>query len=294
MNQLMTSLDRPFIVLDGGLSTALEILGCELNTSLWTGELLRSNPQNIKAAHQAYVNSGAQIVITSSYQISYSGCLKFGWSTEDVDNALILSTQLAKETGVKVAASIGTYGASLADGSEFHGNYEVSDELLKEFHYRRLIILASTSPDYLAIETCPDLKEATIILQLIKELNITIPCWISFSCKENGLINSGIPFAHAVDICQSLGATYIGINCTHPQYITELLQSVSRKDISYVVYPNSGKSFNVETRLWEGESNCFVYNDIVDWIQLGAKIIGGCCDVGKTDIAKLSSICSNI
>jgi len=140
------------IKLDGGLSTALENNGNKLTTSLWTGELIRTNPAQITKAHLDFINAGAQIIITSSYQLSYTGCGARGWSEDETNQALIASTLLAKnaviESGkdVKVAASVGPYGASLADGSEYKGNYGVSKQVLKDFHAKRLEILISTSP----------------------------------------------------------------------------------------------------------------------------------------------------
>ena len=85
------------IKLDGGLSTALENNGNNLNTSLWTGELLLSNPGEITKAHLDFIDAGAQIIITSAYQLSFAGCQKRGWSDDQTQRALIASTQLAKE-----------------------------------------------------------------------------------------------------------------------------------------------------------------------------------------------------
>jgi len=113
------------IKLDGGLSTALENNGNKLTTSLWTGELIRSNPAEITKAHLDFINAGAEIIITSAYQLSYPGCGERGWSEQETDQALFTSTQLAKDAvdqsgkAVKVAASVGPYGASLAEGSEY-------------------------------------------------------------------------------------------------------------------------------------------------------------------------------
>ena len=157
------------MLLDGGLSTALEQLGNNLNTSLWSGELLRTAPDQIEAAHKAFVDAGAQIIITSSYQISMDGCALRGWNESEVRDALLLSTELARNasagTDVKVAASVGPYGASLADGSEYRGNYGRTKTQLKDFHRMRLQVLIESNPDVLAIETIPELTEAEAILE---------------------------------------------------------------------------------------------------------------------------------
>jgi len=278
------------IKLDGGLSTALENNGNKLTTSLWTGELIRTNPAQITKAHLDFINAGAQIIITSSYQLSYTGCGARGWSEDETNQALIASTLLAKnaviESGksVKVAASVGPYGASLADGSEYKGNYGVSKQVLKDFHAKRLEILISTSPDYLALETMPDTFEVEVLLDLLTDC--PIPFWVSYSCKEGNQTNAGQDFQSAVELAQS--AMAVGINCTKPELITDLLRS-AKSNKPYVVYPNSGRVWDAVKKEWTG-SAAVGFNDqlIQEWMESGAEIIGGCCGIGAVEIAALN------
>ena len=277
-----------FTLLDGGLSTALESLGESLNSSLWTGELLRRDPERIRDAHQLYVDAGAKILISSSYQISFMGCKRVGWSEGDVHSALLLSTELARFSGIKVAASVGPYGAALADGSEYRGNYKVTFDGLKDFHRRRLEILVDSKPDYLAIETIPELREAQAILEVIAEIGADIPYWISFTCSSNQSISSGELFSEAVKVVgQSNGAMAVGINCTAPHLITPLLSNV-KSDLPFIVYPNSGRKWDSETKTWQGSESDSLYSfELENWISLGASIIGGCCSIGPKEITKL-------
>ncbi len=280
------------MLLDGGLSTALEKLGNTLNTSLWSGELLRTAPDQIQAAHKAYVDAGAQVIITSSYQISMEGCALRGWSEGDVRQALLLSTKLARKatqgTNVLVAASVGPYGASLADGSEYRGNYGKSKKWLKDFHRSRLHILIESNPDLLAIETIPELTEAQAILELLDEHEVKIPYWVSFSCKDDKHISSGESFKDAVKLVSGrVGAVGVGINCTAPEFITPLLTS-ARSRIPFVVYPNSGRVWNAEIKEWVGPpTSGFSEMQIYEWKERGAKLIGGCCSVGPEEIAQM-------
>jgi homocysteine S-methyltransferase len=278
------------IKLDGGLSTALENNGNKLTTSLWTGELIRTNPAQITKAHLDFINAGAQIIITSSYQLSYTGCGARGWSEDETNQALIASTLLAKnaviESGksVKLAASVGPYGASLADGSEYKGNYGVSKQVLKDFHAKRLEILISTSPDYLALETMPDTFEVEVLLDLLTDC--PIPFWVSYSCKEGNQTNAGQDFQSAVELAQS--AMAVGINCTKPELITDLLRS-AKSDKPYVVYPNSGRVWDAENKVWTGSAAIGFSDELVSqWIKAGAEIVGGCCGIGAAEIEQLA------
>jgi len=275
--------------LDGGLSTALENNGNKLTTSLWTGELILVNPSEITKAHLDFINAGADIIITSSYQISYLGYSKRGWSESKTDQALRGSTQLAKDAvlksgkSVKVASSIGPYGAALADGSEYKGNYGVTKSALKDFHARRLEVLISTSPDLLALETMPDTFEVELLLELLSDC--PIPYWVSYSCKAGNQTNAGQSFTEAVSLAKD--AMAVGINCTAPELITDLLLSAEGVK-PFVVYPNSGRSWNAKTKEWEGSSETgFDELLIKSWILAGAQIIGGCCGIGADEILNL-------
>jgi homocysteine S-methyltransferase len=278
------------IKLDGGLSTALENNGNKLTTSLWTGELIRSNPAEITKAHLDFINAGAEIIITSAYQLSYPGCGERGWSEQETDQALITSTQLAKDAvdqsgkAVKVAASVGPYGASLADGSEYKGNYGVTKSVLKDFHARRLELLISTSPDYLALETMPDTFEVEVLLELLADC--PTPFWVSYSCKVGNQTNAGQSFQAAVDLAKD--AMAVGINCTKPELITDLLRSASSSK-PFIVYPNSGRVWDAKNKVWTGSGSAGFSNQLKsEWVGAGAQIIGGCCGIGAAEIEQLT------
>ena len=195
------------LLLDGGLSNLLEARGCDLNHQLWTARLLDQNPEAIVQAHLAYIKSGARCIITSSYQASIPGLMQVGFS-RDRSEALILQSirlaelaiQQALETGIikarpLIAASVGPYGAYLADGSEYRGNYGVSDEVLRSFHLERIQILERSNADILACETIPSLQEATVLADIL--VNVKKPAWVSFSCKDEQHIHDGSKLRHA-------------------------------------------------------------------------------------------------
>ncbi len=282
-------MSKDFILLDGGLATALEGLGNSFRSELWTGELLKSAPTQIRDAHAAFVKAGAQIIITSTYQISFQGCLAKGWTHEEVVDALKLSVQLARDAkSPLVAASIGPYGAYLADGSEYRGNYDVTEEELIAFHKERLEILIACKPDYLAIETIPEIREARLLLELLENLENMIPLWIAFSCKDGEHLSSGDLFSDAAKLSKELGAEYVGINCTSPEFVTSLLKS-ARESAPFVVYPNAGKTWNAKLKQLEGSAVKLSDEHIEQWVTCGATIIGGCCGIGPKEISEVKT-----
>ncbi|WNC67708.1 homocysteine S-methyltransferase [Thalassotalea nanhaiensis] len=286
----------PFII-DGGLATQLESSGFNLNNNLWSAKLLLENPDAIVDAHLAYLNAGAKCIISASYQASIQGFIDLGLTLAEAESTIKSSVELARKavdkymqinpTHVKpiVAASIGPYGAFLADGSEYTGDYQISDHQLCQFHQRRLHLLASTSADILACETIPNEQEALILSDLIAAQ--TKPAWMSFSCSDEKHISGGSLIKDAAKKLQSnQNIIAIGINCTSPQFIESLIQELKRVTTKHiVVYPNSGECFHADTKTWHGTADpieCAVAAK--SWANNGADIIGGCCRMGPAHI----------
>ena len=305
------SLDKLFketntIIVDGALATELEFLGCDLNDSLWSAKILLEQPHLIKQVHYSYFDAGADVGISASYQATIDGFVKKGYSIEQAKEAIKQSMTLLNEArnewwnnvGQKtnrsfplLAGSVGPYGAFLADGSEYNGNYNVSDERLKQFHRSRIQLLWSNGAEILAAETIPSLNEAKIIAELVSEINGE--CWISFSCKSEELISNGELIedcAAELDSIESVKA--IGINCTPPQYVESLIKAIKRKTSKpIVVYPNSGLEYDSINKQWIGENTCVSYHSYASvWQKAGASMIGGCCKTTPEMIKEVAKI----
>lgn len=290
------------LLIDGGLSNVLEEQGNDLNHKLWSAKLLESKPEAIIQAHYDYLKSGAKCIITSSYQASILGFMENGYN-RTMSEALLLKTVQLAETAIDhaleakliefkplIAASIGPYGAYLADGSEYHGNYGVSDKILKDFHIDRIRLLDVSNVDFFACETIPSIQEAKVLSEILTKTNKS--AWVSFSCKDEHHLNDGTNIEECVSIFTNHPNVFaIGVNCTAPKYISELIKSIKLKSGSkkIVVYPNSGEAYNAESKTWLGLSNPKLFVDMAkEWEMLGADIIGGCCRIGPEHIKSIS------
>jgi homocysteine S-methyltransferase len=292
------------IVLDGGLSNQLEAQGADLRDSLWSARLLNDDPAEITKAHAAYYAAGAQVVITSSYQASFQGFATRGIDQAAAARLLRRSVELAREAELAaaaadreaagyavrsrprwVAASIGPYGAVLADGSEYRGRYGLSVADLEAFHAPRLETLIGAMPDLLAMETVPDLDEALALMNLVRGTGV--PCWLSFSAVGRKT-RAGQPLAEAFAVAADVDEVIaVGVNCCAPQDVhaaVEIASSVTGKPV--VVYPNSGESWDATTRTWRQEST-FDAGLVHSWIDAGARLIGGCCRIGPDAIRQV-------
>ena len=288
------ALNEP-IVLDGGLSTALEQQGADLAGALWTARLLGEEPERIAAAHRAFYAAGARVATTASYQASVEGLVAAGYDAAEARRLITLSVTIARDVrdelaetapGLLVAASVGPYGAFLADGSEYTGRYGVAAARLRDFHAPRLELLAEAGPDLLAVETIPDADEAEVLVALLDEVGL--PAWFSYSVR-GAATNAGQPLgaAYAV-LAGSRSVVAAGVNCSDQADVLGAVEAaVAATGLPAVAYPNRGGSWDADAKTW-------AYGDPVDldlvetWVAAGARLVGGCCGNGPADIAALA------
>jgi len=284
-------------VLDGGLSNALVDRGHDLSSTLWTARLLRDAPDEIAAVHRTYFGAGARIATTASYQASVDGFAAAGVDRTEAERLIRRSVTIARDVrdelagdGVErlVAASVGPYGAVLADGSEYIGRYGLSATRLRDFHGPRLELLASAQPDLFAVETVPDLDEAQVLVALIGEFGL--PAWVSYSI-DGATTRAGQPLADAFAVAASSDAVIaVGVNCCPPADVVSAVElAVATTGRPAVAYPNRGDSWDAATRSWRGDG-AFDPAPAVDWVAAGARYVGGCCRVGPADIAAVATL----
>jgi homocysteine S-methyltransferase len=187
-----------------------------------------------------------------------------------------------------VAGSVGPYGASRADGSEFSGHYGVSRQALADFHGPRLEELARSGADLLAIETIPSPVEAEVILQLLHAWP-ALGVWVSFSCRDEGHVSEGLSIeAAAAPLVSHPQVLAVGLNCTAPRFASALLRRLQRvTDKPLVAYPNSGEEWDAGRRCWTGAGHFDPTADGAAWYRAGARLIGGCCRTTPQTIRSL-------
>lgn len=298
--------NQKIVIADGATGTELERKGYDIKDSLWSAKFLMDNPQVICEVHRDYLDAGSDCITTLSYQATFEGFMKKGLSEDEAKKIIESSVKLAIDTRDEfwnnldnkdnrakplVAASIGPYGAFLADGSEFTGNYGLNEDELVSFHQKRMKTIIDANPDILACETVPCLMEAKAYVKLLEQFPNT-QAWISFSAKDGKHINSGESIkecAKYLDAQKQIAA--IGINCTAPQYIESLIQEI--KEVStkpIIVYPNGGAVYDGLTKTWSTQANNSTYGKMAQmWYEKGASIIGGCCQTTPSDIEQISN-----
>ena len=301
---------RGIVVLDGGLATQLEAQGNSLADALWSARLLLENPGEIVRAHLAFYRAGAAVATTASYQATFEGFAVRGIDHAGAIGLLRQSVALASEARAAwqaerppadllpllVAASIGPYGAFLADGGEYTGRYGRSVAQLRDFHRERLEVLTDTEADLLACETIPELEEGVALVELL-EATPGARGWLSFSCADGARLRSGAAVEEAFALAEeSSRVLAVGVNCTAPEFVDELLaraRSATAKPL--IVYPNSGEGWDPDAKTWIGAAGPTVDGPAARrWIEAGATIVGGCCRVSPGQIEAVSAMVATI
>jgi homocysteine S-methyltransferase len=285
--------DNTALIADGGLATELEARGHDLSDALWSARLLVDDPQEITAVHAAFFRAGAMIATTASYQASFDAFAANGIGRDDTARLLRRSVELAKtardEVGVaggQVAASVGPYGAALADGSEYRGRYGLSVAQLEHWHRPRLEVLAEAGADVLALETIPDIDEAEALVNLVRSLGVQ--AWLSYTI-DGTRTRAGQPLADAFAVTAGVPEIVaVGVNCCAPDDVLPAIGPARETGKPVIVYPNSGECWDGGRRAWVGTSR-FSSRLAVQWVAAGARVVGGCCRVRPADIAELAA-----
>ena len=256
--QALLAEGRPVLV-DGGLSTALEALGEDLDDPLWTARVLRDAPGRVLAAHRAFVAAGAEIVISASYQAP--------------DELLAESVRIARRR----ARSSPPRSRPTAPCSRAGRSTRATTPCPTAGTSGGCGCCSRAGRDCVAIETQPRLDEAVAIAALLDGID----GWVTFTCRDGERTWHGERIEDAVAAVAAVPAVAaVGVNCTAPEFVGELLRRArSVTDLPLIAYPNAGGRWDPASNTWSAAGG---FADFT-----GAQVIGGCCGVGPAGIAAL-------
>lgn len=293
-------------VIDGAMSTALEELGYNTQSELWTAAAIIDRPDLIYKVHFNYLKAGADLIMTDTYQANIDAFKKLGYSEPEskgfISHAVKIAQQARddyeKETGkhAYIIGTVGPYGAYLADGNEYRGDYNLSFDEYKSFYYEKIKLIINAGADVIGIETQPKLSETKAILSIIHTLS-PIPVYVSFTLKDATHISEGIKLSRAVaNVAIDPYVSAIGVNCTKLEIVESalhIMKKVTKKPL--IIYPNTSAKYNIKTKKWTKSSNSKDFKDyIIKWYNAGAQLIGGCCTTLPKEINEISYFVNKI
>lgn len=301
--------NKEIIVLDGGFATQLS---CHVTKQidgdvLWSARFLATDPEAVINSHLDFIRAGADVIMTNTYQASV-GLFMEHLNLNEVEayNLIKKAVELTKTAvqryaeefpGSKkplVCGSVGPYGASLHDGSEYTGSYAktTTAQTMRDWHIPRIKALLEGGVDILALETIPCKLEAEMLVRLLKEEFPEAKAWLTFSVRDDGKSTAfGENFQETATYCYDLNPNQIlavGMNCLAPRLVESFITGINKNrkgnPIPLIVYPNSGESYNVELG-WINRDKCEPVETYVSkWLDLGVSWIGGCCRTYARDV----------
>jgi len=293
------------LILDGALATELEARGCNLADTLWSAKVLMENPELIYQVHYDYFAAGANVAITASYQATPLGFAARGLDSGQASALIRQSVTLAQrarddyraasgsEAPLLVAGSVGPYGAYLANGAEYRGDYALPAAEMKDFHRPRVAALLEAGVDLLACETLPSFGEIQALISLLAEFPHS-SAWFSFTLRDAQHLSDGTPLSKVAEVINGAPQVVaIGLNCVALESVTPALQTLQAlTDKPLLVYPNSGEQYDAVSKSWHSApSGCTLHDKFPEWQQAGARLIGGCCRTTPQDIAAIAACC---
>ena len=296
MDTIFTSLPDGLILLDGGMGQELINRKASAQGVLWSAKALFDSPEAVQAVHEDYIRAGADVITTNSYS-----CIRNNFEPEGLAGRLGEMNRLAAELAqrardncgkpVLIAGSMGPQNGSYRP--DLVGSYEETEAL-----YREQAEFLAPHVDLFICETLSCLVEARAAV--IAATSTGKPVWLSWSIEDSGAANlrSGEPIHEAWEDIADSGISAVLLNCSPPEAITKVLpQLVSICDLPVGAYANA---FTPIPDKWDfhGDESIppsrtditpRVYADYAaEWLKAGARIIGGCCEVGPAHIAQIN------
>jgi len=283
------------IILDGGMGQELINRKVSGQGVLWSAKALFDNPQAVQAVHEDYIHAGADVITTNSY-----ACIRNNFEPEGLADRLgemnrraaTLAVQARDKLGkpVLIAGSMGPQRGSYRP--DLVGSFAETEAL-----YREQAEFLAPYIDLFICETLSCLVEARAAV--IAAASTGKPVWLSWSIEDSGAakLRSGESIVAAWDDITGLGVSAVLLNCSPPEAIGKVLpELVTICDVPVGAYANA---FTPIPRMWDfhGEESIppsrtdvtpQMYADhAANWLAAGARIVGGCCEVGPAHIARL-------
>ena len=298
MNKVFSSLPDGLILLDGGMGQELINRKASGQGVLWSARALFDNPAAVQAVHEDYIRAGADVITTNSY-----ACIRNNFEPEGLLSRLgemnQLSAMLARQARDKVGKKVLIAGSMGPQNGSYRpdlvGSYDETYRL-----YREQAGFLAPLVDFFICETLSSVKEARAAVAAANSTGK--PVWLSWSLEDSGeaKLRSGESIRAAWDDIAGTGVSAILLNCSPPEAISKVLPDlVSMSDIPVGAYANAFTPIPEKWDFHGDESIPPSRTDVTpdayaahaaNWLKAGARIIGGCCEVGPAHIERVNKM----
>ena len=274
-------LSLPFLM-DGATGTELQKRGMPLGacTEQWALE----HPEALLELQRAYVEAGAQVLVTPTLGANRGALEKFGLA-DRVEEYNARLTGLTRQAAAGRALVAGDLGPTLHAIPPYG---ETPFEVLVGFYAEQAAALERAGVDLFLVESVMAMAEARAAVLGIRESGSRRPILVTCYCDEEGRTPSGTDVLACAIVMQGMGVTAFGLNCVDPAVAEEQLARLHLyTDLPLIAEPSAGLP-----DLASGKPD---YPDNADafarrtpqWAAAGVRIFGGCCGTAPAHIAAL-------
>ncbi|HLA44028.1 MAG TPA: homocysteine S-methyltransferase family protein [Aggregatilineales bacterium] len=261
------------LLLDGATGTELTRRGVDTGLPLWSAGALESHPEVVRQIHLDYLNAGADIITTNTFRTHARNVRGSARAKQMTLKAVKLAREAVESTGTDalIAGSV----APLEDCYSPHLTPPAG--YCQREHMQMIENLAQGGVDFCLIETMNTIHEACAAASAARVMKI--PFAVSYILDENQNLLSGEALQDAVNAIIPLEPSAILINCIPTRHISAALVALrGLTDLPLGAYGNMGTPEDVQGWAFEGHIEPDDYCEFaVEWLNIGAKIIGSCC-----------------
>ncbi|PWE16431.1 homocysteine S-methyltransferase [Marinicauda salina] len=282
-------------LLDGGMGQELMARWDRPATRLWAVDVLAERPDIVEAAHVDFLHAGAEVITLGAYPATPSRLAPAGREAEFETlqaNALRAAGRARDRAGpnARIAGCLPPL-----PGSYRPGERSTADVALEE--YRRIVEAQADGADLFICETLPSVEEARLATRAAREAGK--PVWTALTVDETDgrFLRSGSPVEDGAAAARAEGAEVVLINCSPPEPVTTALDILLESGAPAGAYANGFATVEPLTR-GETVDSLETREDLgpdeyaaiaMGWIEAGAHVVGGCCEVGPAHIAAIAS-----
>ncbi|NOE28094.1 homocysteine S-methyltransferase family protein [Ruegeria sp. HKCCD6157] len=282
-------------LLDGSIGQELVKRSGDQATPLWSTRVMIDHSDLVAEVHRDYFSRGATVATTNTYAVHRSRLVRVGMEDQMptlIDTALTQAERARAATGGRIAGALGPLLASYRPDL----NPDPADAAEK---FAELVAMMAARVDLFLIETVSSVQEAEGALR--GTAGCGKPVWLSLSVNDDdgSLLRSGEPLADIAVLVEEFSPDAVLINCSCPEAIPAALEVLSGMGRPYGAYANGFTHISddflqdaptVDALQERHDLGPRAYADqVMRWIDQGATIVGGCCEIGPDHIEELAN-----
>ena len=290
------------LILDSALGTELENRGEYLpsfKTSIWSAYCLIHNPDVIRQIHIDNIEAGADVITTSNYQATPE-LLKREPTALHYEDLAKRSLELCQEAVITCGTQTKIAGCFPPIHVTFRPDLSAKEKQLRKF-YETLGQVYQDQVDIIICETMASIYEGIIAASIAK--NFSNKVWLSWTTRGNKL--NRLPSTELLDLAISEGLKLDIdcqlVNCVHADTASLAIEKL-KKEKNFGIYANSSiykknqlEGFVSDSDEWHYHNHQPIDHDeykefVVEWINNGASVIGGCCRTTIDHIKEIKKI----